>query len=72
MKAAVAAIRQQQPARVIVAVPAAPPEICDELRQEADEVVCALTPQGFSSVGGCYEDFPQTTDEEVQAILSVC
>ena len=69
MKAAVAAIRQQRPARVIVAVPTAPAETCKELQQTADEVVCAVTPEPFYAVGGSYADFRQTTDEEVRDLL---
>ena len=70
MRAALAALRQQGPARVVVAVPTAPPEPCDELRAEADEVVCATTPEPFNSVGLWYEDFSQTSDEEVRELLA--
>src|SRR5439155_26065987 len=70
MRAAVAALRQQQPARVIVAVPTAAPETCAELRVEVDEVVCARTPQPFYAVGLWYADFRQTTDAEVRALLA--
>lgn len=69
MKAAVAAIRQQHPARVIVAVPTAPAQTCAELEAMADEVVCPLTPQPFYAVGGSYVDFSQTTDEEVRDLI---
>lgn len=69
MRAAVAAVRRQQPARTVVAVPTAAPEICNEFREEVDEVVCASTPQPFYAVGRWYEDFSQTTDEEVRALL---
>jgi predicted phosphoribosyltransferase len=64
MKAAVAALRRQDPARIVVAVPIAPAETCDEL-QEADELICAVTPEPFYAVGQWYEDFEQTTDAEV-------
>jgi len=50
-------------------VPVAPPETCDEFREEVDEIVCALTPQPFHGVGLWYRDFSQTTDEEVQELL---
>jgi putative phosphoribosyl transferase len=70
MKAAVAALRQQQPSRLIVAVPTAPAETCDELRSMADEVVCAFTPEPFYAVGGSYVDFRQTTDDEVRDLVS--
>jgi predicted phosphoribosyltransferase len=69
MRAAVAALRQQQPARVVVAVPVAAPEICDELRAEVDEIICAVTPEPFYAVGVWYKDFSQTTDEEVRDLL---
>jgi predicted phosphoribosyltransferase len=70
MRAALAALRQQGPPRVVVAVPTAAPEKCDELRTEADEVVCATTPEPFYSVGLWYEDFSQTSDEEVRELLA--
>ena len=70
MRAALAALRQQGLARVVVAVPTAAPEKCDELRTEADEVVCATTPEPFYSVGLWYEDFSQTSDEEVRELLA--
>src|SRR5437870_9592789 len=69
MRAALAALRRQQPAGLVVAVPTAAPETCDELRAEADDVVCATTPEPFDSVGLWYEDFSQTTDEEVRELL---
>jgi predicted phosphoribosyltransferase len=70
MKAAVQAVKQQQPARVIVAVPVGAAETCRALRDLADEVVCARMPEGFSAVGQWYRDFSQTTDDEVIALLS--
>jgi putative phosphoribosyl transferase len=69
MRAAVAALRQQEPKRIVVAVPVAAPETCAELRAEVDEVVCAATPRPFHGVGLWYEDFSQTTDEEVRELL---
>jgi predicted phosphoribosyltransferase/dienelactone hydrolase len=69
MHAAVAAVRRLAPARVIVAVPVAPQRTCQELRSLADEVVCVATPEPFLAVGRFYEDFEQTTDEEVQDLL---
>lgn len=69
MRAAVAAVRQQKPARVIVAVPVAAAETCAEFRGIADEVVCAFIPDRFYAVGRWYEDFSQTTDEEVRWLL---
>jgi predicted phosphoribosyltransferase len=69
MKAAVAALRQQGPVRLIVAVPTAPAETVLELRDMADEVVCPLTPDPFYAVGGSYANFNQTTDEEVRDLI---
>jgi putative phosphoribosyl transferase len=70
MLAAVQALRQKQPARIIMAVPTAPPETCHEMRSQADDVVCAITPEPFYSVGLWYADFSQTTDEEVRELLA--
>ena len=69
MRAAVAALREMHPARIVVAVPVGAPQACEEFRGEADEVVCALTPSHFQAVGLWYENFGQTTDAEVQAAL---
>jgi len=69
MRAAVAALRQQGPARIIVAVPIGAPETCSEFEREADDVICAVTPQPFHAVGLWYRDFSQTTDEEVHELL---
>jgi putative phosphoribosyl transferase len=69
MQAAVMALKKAQPDRVIVAVPVAPRETCDALREIADEVVCALTPEPFRAVGLWYQDFDQTSDEEVTKLL---
>jgi putative phosphoribosyl transferase len=70
MLAAVQAIRQQQPALVVVAVPVGAEETCSRLRAEADEVVCAATPNPFRAVGLWYRDFPQTSDDEVHDLLA--
>ena len=70
MQAAIQALRQQQPARIVVAVPTASREVCDALRAEVDEVICAITPEPFDAVGRWYEDFSQTTDDEVRALLA--
>jgi predicted phosphoribosyltransferase len=69
MRAAVAALRQEGPSRVVVAVPVAAPETCGALRDVADEVMCAFTPEPFRGVGLWYDDFSQTTDDEVQELL---
>jgi predicted phosphoribosyltransferase len=70
MLAAVKALRQQQPARIVVAVPVAAPDTCELLRGEVDDIVCAVTPEPFYAVGMWYEDFSQTTDEEVRELLA--
>ena len=70
MVAAVRALRQRGPARIVVAVPIAAPETCDAMREEADDVVCTMTPEPFHAVGIWYEDFSQTTDEEVRDLLA--
>ncbi|MCX6619467.1 MAG: phosphoribosyltransferase [Acidobacteria bacterium] len=69
MRVAARAVRRHEPQEVVVAVPVAPPETCENLRIEADDVVCAITPPLFSSVGSWYEDFTQTSDEEVRELL---
>lgn len=70
MKAAVQAVKQLKPARVIVAVPVGASETCRALGAIADQVICARMPTPFSAVGQWYQDFTQTTDEEVVALLS--
>jgi predicted phosphoribosyltransferase len=70
MRAAVAALRQQEPARIIVAVPVGAAQSCEELAEEADEVVCVRTPQPFYAVGLWYRNFAQTSDEEVRELLA--
>ena len=70
MRAAVAALRRQHPARIVVAVPVAAPATCDEFQREVDEMVCVFTPEPFQAVGLWYQDFSQTTDEEIAALLA--
>lgn len=70
MRAAVRGIRARSPSRVIVAVPTASPETCEELETEVDDIICAITPQPFLGVGYWYRDFSQTTDEEVRSLLA--
>jgi len=65
MRAAVAALRALRPARIVVAVPVAAPDTCQDLQAEVDDLVCALTPPVFSAVSLWYRSFPQTSDEEV-------
>jgi len=69
MMAAIKAVRQRQPASVIVAVPVAPPETVEEFRPHVDRMVCPETPWNFGGVGRWYEDFSQTSDQEVRELL---
>src|SRR5213075_1509942 len=70
MRAAVKALRQRGVAKIVVAVPVGPPDTCREFEDEADETVCASTPEFFQAVGQYYEDFSQTSDEEVRELLA--
>lgn len=69
MRAAVQALRQQRPARIVIAVPVAAPSTCRDFEREVDEVVCLYTPEPFSAVGLWYRDFSQTSDDEVRELL---
>ena len=69
MRAAVAALRQREPARTVAAVPVAALEVCAEFQREVDEIICLETPQPFYGVGMWYGAFPQTSDEEVHELL---
>jgi putative phosphoribosyl transferase len=69
MRAALTIIQQQQPAKIVVAVPVAQITTCEELRLQVDEVVCLQRPEIMSAIGLWYEDFSQTTDNEVRALL---
>ncbi len=70
MRAAVKALRQRGATKIVVAVPVGPPDTCKEFEDEADEVVCASEPEFFQAVGQYYEDFSQTSDEEVRELLT--
>jgi predicted phosphoribosyltransferase len=70
MRAAASALRERQPARIVVAVPIAAPETCDDFRDEVDEIVCVITPEPFFAVGLWYQDFSQTTDDQVHDLLA--
>ena len=70
MRAAVLSIRLESPARIVVAVPVAAAETCDEFREIVDDIVCSETPEPFQAVGIWYEDFAQTTDAQVHELLS--
>jgi predicted phosphoribosyltransferase len=69
MLAAIAALKKLAPARVTVGVPVAAPDICRQVGAEVDEIVCVATPEPFWGVGGWYEDFAQTSDDEVRRLL---
>jgi predicted phosphoribosyltransferase len=69
MRAAAASLRRHGVARIVVTVPVAAEETCEALRPEVDEMICAATPQPFYAVGAWYEDFSQTDDAEVRALL---
>jgi putative phosphoribosyl transferase len=69
MRAAAAALRSLGAARLVAAVPVAPRESCDAMREVVDDVVCARIPERFLAVGEWYEDFSQTSDEEVSELL---
>jgi predicted phosphoribosyltransferase len=71
MRAAVAALGRQHPARIIVAVPVGAAETCEDFGADADEVICARTPEPFYAVGLWYGDFAQTSDEEVHDLLEL-
>jgi predicted phosphoribosyltransferase len=70
MRAAVAALRQCEVAKIVVAVPVGPPDTCRELEREADGIICMTTPDFFQAVGQYYEDFSQTSDDEVRDLLA--
>jgi erythromycin esterase-like protein/predicted phosphoribosyltransferase len=70
MLAALQAVREDEPARVVAAVPVAAPEVCEAMGAVADEVVCVATPSPLQAVGMWYEDFSETSDEEVRRLLA--
>jgi len=70
MRAALRAVRQQRPARLVAAVPVGPPDTCQALGAEADEVICLETPEDFAAVGNYYRDFHQLNDDEVVGLLT--
>lgn len=71
MRAAVAALRQAKAKRIVVAVPVAAAPSCTELREEVDDLICLQSPEPFYSVGFWYEDFSQTSDEEIREMLEL-
>lgn len=70
MRAAVRALRQHHPAKIVVAVPVAASSTCDRIGAECDEIVCLSTPEPFYAVGLWYDDFAQTTDDDVRQLLA--
>ena len=70
MRAAVKALQQRGTAKIVVAVPVGPPDTCEEIAQEADETICLSTPPFFQAVGQYYDDFSQTSDEDVRELLT--
>jgi predicted phosphoribosyltransferase len=71
MRAAVQALRKMTPSAIVVAVPVAAPATCEEFRREVEDIVCLRTPEPFQAVGLWYENFDQTTDEEVHDLLGL-
>ena len=69
MKVALSALQKQQPKKLVVAVPIAPRDTCESVREVADEVVCAMTPEPFMAIGTWYRRFDQTTDDEVRDLI---
>ena len=69
MRAAVKALRQREAAKIVVAVPVGPPDTCHEIEEQADETICLSMPEFFQAVGQYYDDFSQTTDEDVRELL---
>ena len=69
MRAAVRALRERGAAHIVVAVPVGAPDTCREFEKEVDETICAIAPESFQAVGQFYEDFSQTTDDEVRELL---
>lgn len=70
MRAAIASLRQQNPARIVIALPLAPASTVATLAREADEVICLHSPEPFVAIGRWYQDFGQVSDQEVQALLT--
>jgi len=70
MRAAVEALREEGARKIVVAVPVAPPDTCEAMKSEVDEIVCAVTPEPFRAVGIWYADFSETADDEVRELLA--
>lgn len=70
IRAAIASLRKREPASIVLAIPVGPLDTIEELRREADEVICLMTPEPFFAIGQFYRSFEQTSDEEVIQILN--
>ena len=70
MRAAISALQEHEPKKIIVAVPTAPSDTCQEFEPEVDQIICLRTPTPFWGVGGSYQNFSQTTNEEVRELLN--
>jgi putative phosphoribosyl transferase len=70
MRAAIKALRQCNTSKIVMAVPVGPPDTCEELAKEADEAICLTAPPFFQAVGQYYEDFSQTSDDDVRELLT--
>ena len=69
IKAAIAALKKQKASRIVVAVPVAPASTIEELKRDVDEVICVSTPEFFYAISLWYDEFPQTSDEQVRELL---
>src|SRR5437868_2554646 len=69
MRVAAQALKAKNPTRIIVAVPVASPQTCEQFQSEVDQVICAVTPEPFWAVGQWYRDFSQTSDQELRDLL---
>ena len=69
MRAAITAVKEQRPSQIVVAIPVAPRETCEDLEAEVDEVVCLQAPDPFVAIGVWYESFPPVSDDEVRELL---
>jgi predicted phosphoribosyltransferase len=69
MKVAVRALKRKEPSKLVIAVPLGAASTCSELKNEADELICLMTPEPFFAVGSWYENFEQTTDQQVRELL---
>lgn len=70
MRAAVEALREEGARKIVVAVPVAPPDTCEAMKDEVEEIVCAVTPEPFRAVGIWYADFSETADDEVRDLIA--